>query len=62
MVGAQVARSGAGVDLGMLMPALSSPKKDREIFLKILTMDDDSTWQRCKSAAPLLMPCPMPCA
>lgn len=27
--------------LGMLMPAAGNPKKDREIFLKILTMDDD---------------------
>lgn len=37
--------------LGMLMPASNDPKKDREIFLKILTMDDDGTWQRCKPAA-----------
>ena len=37
--------------LGMLMPASNNPKKDREIFLKILTMDDDGTWQRCKPAA-----------
>lgn len=36
--------------LGMLMPASSDPKKDREIFLKIMTMDDDGTWQRCKPA------------
>ncbi len=34
--------------LGMLMPASTNPKKDREIFLKILTMDDDGTWQRNK--------------
>ena len=36
--------------LGMLMPASDNPKKDRDIFLKILTMDDDGTWQRCKPA------------
>ncbi|ESQ73729.1 anti-phage-associated DUF1156 domain-containing protein [Asticcacaulis sp. AC402] len=36
--------------LGMLMPASSNPKKDREIFLKILTMDDAGTWDRCKPA------------
>jgi len=36
--------------LGMLMPASDNPKKDREIFLKILTMDDDGVWQRCKPA------------
>lgn len=34
--------------LGMLMPASANPKRDREIFLKILTMDDDGTWQRNK--------------
>jgi adenine-specific DNA methylase len=33
--------------IGMLMPASSDPKKDREIFLKILTMDDDGVWERC---------------
>ena len=37
--------------LGMLMPASSNPKKDREIFLKTLTMDDEGAWQRCKPAA-----------
>ena len=36
--------------LGMLMPASSNPKKDREIFLKILTMDDSGAWDRCKPA------------
>src|SRR5215813_8631135 len=36
--------------LGMLMPASSDPKKDREIFLEILTMDDAGTWLRCKAA------------
>lgn len=38
--------------LGMLMPASDNPKRDREIFLKILTMDDDGTWQRCKGEVP----------
>lgn len=38
--------------LGMLMPASADAKKDREIFLKILTMDDDGTWQRCKGDIP----------
>src|SRR3989339_356091 len=36
--------------LGMLMPASSNPKKDREIFLKILTMDDAGVWDRSKPA------------
>ncbi len=39
--------------LGMLMPASDDPKRDREIFLKILTMDDDGVWQRCKGEIPV---------
>lgn len=38
--------------IGMLMPASNDAKKDREIFLKILTMDDEGTWQRCKGEIP----------
>jgi putative DNA methylase len=34
--------------LGMLMPTSDDAKKDREVFLQILTMDDDGAWQRCK--------------
>ncbi len=34
--------------IGMLMPASDDAKKDREIFLKILTMDDEGVWQREK--------------
>lgn len=36
--------------LGMLMPASDDPKRDREIFLKTLTMDEDGAWERCKPA------------
>jgi putative DNA methylase len=36
------------VILGLLMPASNDAKRDREIFLKMLTMDDEGTWQRCK--------------
>ena len=36
------------VIIGLLMPVSDNPKKDREIFLKILTMDADGLWQRCK--------------
>lgn len=39
--------------IGMLMPISDDPKKDREIFLKILTMDDDGTWQRCEGEIPV---------
>lgn len=39
--------------VGMLMPASDDPKKDRETFLKILTMDDDGTWQRQKGDIPV---------
>lgn len=36
--------------LGLLMPASNDPKKDREIFLKILTMDEEGLWQRKKQS------------
>lgn len=32
--------------LGLLMPASDDPQKDRDIFYKILTMDEDGLWQR----------------
>lgn len=41
------------VILGMLMPASSNPKRDREIFLKILTMDDAGVWDRCLGEIPV---------
>ena len=39
--------------LGLLMPATDDPKKDREIFLKLLTMDEDGLWQRKNKSIPL---------
>ena len=44
--------------LGMLMPASADAKKDREIFLKILTMDDAGVWDRCKPATQRKTTCP----
>lgn len=38
--------------LGLLMPASGNLSRDREIFLKVLTMDDDGLWQRCKGNIP----------
>ena len=38
--------------LGLLFPASDDPKKDRDIFLKILTMDDEGLWQRKSKAMP----------
>lgn len=32
--------------LGLLLPSSDNPKKDREIFLKILTMDEGGLWLR----------------
>jgi len=32
--------------LGLLMPSTDDPVKDREIFYKILTMDEDGLWKR----------------
>jgi len=39
--------------LGLLMPASENPKKDREIFLKILTMDDEGLWLRKNKSIPM---------
>jgi adenine-specific DNA methylase len=39
--------------IGMLMPVSNDPKKDREIFLKILTMDEDGLWQRKEKSIPV---------
>jgi len=38
--------------LGLLMPASDDPMQDREIFLKILTMDDEGMWQRKRKNIP----------
>jgi hypothetical protein len=38
--------------IGMLMPASDNPKKDRDIFLKILTMDNDGLWIRRTKSIP----------
>lgn len=38
--------------LGLLMPASTNPKRDREVFLKILTMDDEGLWLRKTKAIP----------
>lgn len=40
------------VILGLLMPASVNAQKDREIFLKILTMDADGLWQRRQKSIP----------
>ncbi|MBD2718330.1 anti-phage-associated DUF1156 domain-containing protein [Synechococcus sp. FACHB-909] len=39
--------------IGMLMPASEDPLTDRDVFLKILTMDDDGTWNRQKGEIPV---------
>ena len=39
--------------LGLLMPASDDPQKDRDIFLKILTMDEEGLWQRKTKNIPL---------
>ena len=38
--------------IGMLMPVSDDPKKDRDIFLKIMTMDDDGLWNRRSKSIP----------
>jgi adenine-specific DNA methylase len=39
--------------IGLLMPASVDPKRDRQIFLKILTMDDEGLYRRKSKAIPL---------
>jgi putative DNA methylase len=39
--------------LGLLLPASNDPKKDREVFLKVLTMDEEGLWRRKSKAIPL---------
>ncbi|MGJ8455702.1 anti-phage-associated DUF1156 domain-containing protein [Pseudothermotoga sp. U03pept] len=39
--------------LGLLMPVSDNPKKDMEIFLKILTMDKEGLWLRKKQPIPV---------
>lgn len=39
--------------LGLLMPASDNPKKDKEIFLKILTMDEEGLWLRKNKSIPV---------
>ncbi|MDI6716470.1 MAG: DUF1156 domain-containing protein [Actinomycetota bacterium] len=39
--------------LGLLMAASDNPKKDREIFLKILTMDGEGLWLRKNKSIPM---------
>ena len=38
--------------IGMLMPVSDDPKKDQDVFLKILTMDDDGLWLRRSKSIP----------
>jgi adenine-specific DNA methylase len=38
--------------IGMLMPVSGDPEKDREIFLKIMTMDNVGLWQRRSKSIP----------
>jgi len=38
--------------LGLLMPASDDPKKDREIFLKLMTMDEEGLWRRRRGNIP----------
>jgi len=38
--------------LGLLLPASADPKKDREIFLKLMTMDEEGLWRRLRGNIP----------
>ena len=39
--------------LGLLMPASKDPRKDREVFLALLTMDEEGLWRRKSGNIPL---------
>ena len=39
--------------LGLLMPVSNDPRKDREVFLALLTMDEDGLWRRKNRNIPL---------
>ena len=41
------------VILGLLMPASSEPRRDLEVFLALLTMDEEGLWQRKSKNIPL---------
>ena len=41
------------VILGLLMPASDDPRRDRDVFLALLTMDDEGLWQRKRRNIPL---------
>ena len=41
------------VILGLLMPASNDPRKDRDVFLALLTMDEDGLWRRKRRNIPL---------
>jgi adenine-specific DNA methylase len=38
--------------LGLLLPATDNPAKDREVFLKLLTIDEEGMWRRKKQSIP----------
>ena len=38
--------------LGLLMPASDDPVRDREIFLKLMTMDEEGLWRRKNKSIP----------
>ncbi len=52
MVGAQAADLVRALILGLLLPATDDPDADREIFLALMTMDDDGLWRRVNKAIP----------
>ncbi|MGH2459325.1 MAG: DUF1156 domain-containing protein, partial [Chloroflexota bacterium] len=39
--------------LGLLLPATADPARDRDIFLKLMTMDDEGLWRRVRSSIPV---------
>src|SRR5881392_1554904 len=40
--------------LGLLLPATHAPQKDREVFLRLMTMDDDGMLRRKSGSIPVI--------
>src|SRR5213083_2110156 len=40
--------------LGLLLPATHAPQKDREVFLRLMTMDDDGMLRRKSGSIPVV--------
>jgi len=52
MVGSETLVLCRAAILGLLLPATHDPKKDREVFLRLMTMDDEGLLRRKSKKIP----------